>query len=175
MRVTNIGTAWSEIIDQFVFNQCYPPWGASLSRGACHINIKHWWAFVQCSSFYSGRCDVTWAARVRSSWAKRSDGWSSKRAVTHMQRELNRRGWPQGEKAIERLNGKKRQHPTNRTTQQKLTQQHFLRFVFICHFETTQVSRIQEFSVFKLSFAVLDFFLFSQIFPLFSAGNVISG
>lgn len=117
---------------------------------------------------YSGRCDVTWAARVRSSWAKRSDGSSSKRAVTHMQRELNRRGWPQGEKAIERLNGKKRQHPTNRTTQQKLTQQHFLRFVFICHFETTQVSRIQEFSVFKLSFAVLDFF----ILPLFSAGNI---
>lgn len=30
---------------------------------------------------------------------------------------------------------------------------------FCFHFETTQVSRIQEFSVFKLSFAVLDFLI----------------
>lgn len=117
--------------------------------------------FVQCSRFYSGRCDVTWAARVRSSWAKRSDGSSSKRAATHMQRELNRRGWPQGEKAIERLHGKKRQHPTNRTTQQKLTQQHFLRFVFICYFETTH-SGVQRAQVIV---CIIGFFL---ILPDFS-------
>lgn len=58
---------------------------------------------------------------------------SSKCAVTHAER-TEQKGWPQGEKAIERLNGKKRQHPTNRATQQKLTQQHFPRFVFICYF-----------------------------------------
>lgn len=78
-----------------------------------------------------------------------------------MQRELNRRGWPQGENAIERLNGKKRQHPTNSATQQKLTQQHLLRFVFICYFgddASFQHSRVER------AFTLLDF-LFSEIFP----------
>jgi len=172
-KLSVIGTVWGEIIEQIVFNQCFPPWGACLSRGVCLINIKQRCASSCkcCSRFYSGRCDVTWAARVRSSWAKRSDGSSSTRAATHMQRELNRRGWPQGEKAIERLHGKKRQHPTNRTTQQKLTQQHFLRFVFTCYFETTH-SRVQRTQVIV---GIIGFFCILPDFfhsPLFCTGTI---
>lgn len=117
--------------------------------------------FVQCSRFYSGRCDVTWAARVRSSWAKRSDGSSSKRAATHMQRELNRRGWPQGEKAIERLHGKNVNIPPIALRSRNwLSNTFFVLFSFVI-----LRRRIQEFSALKLSFALLDFFL---ILPDFS-------
>lgn len=79
---------------------------------------------------------------------------------SHAER-TEQKGVTTGGKAIERLHGKKRQHPTNRTTQQKLTQQHFLRFVFICYFETTH-SRVQRTQVIV---CIIGFFL---ILPDFS-------
>lgn len=154
-----IGTAGREIIDQFVFNQCYrAPRSVPVTRGraswilnSAALSLWEVWRHV------SGPCSFQLSEKL--------EGLSSKCAVTHMQRELNRRGDHKGKKRLsDWLEKNGNIPPIALRSRNWLSNTFFVLFSFVI-LETTQVSRIQELSAH--SHYRLDF-LFSEIFP-FSA------
>lgn len=89
-----IGTAGREIIDQFVFNQCnHVPTSVPVTRGRASLIINSaelslWEVWRHAS----GPCSFQLSEKL--------GGLSSKCAVTHMQRELNRRADHKGKRRL---------------------------------------------------------------------------
>ncbi len=154
-----IGTAGREIIDQFVFNQCYQAQRsvpvrrgrASWILNSAALSLREVWRHVR------GPCSFQLSEKL--------EGLSSKCAVTHMQRELNRRGDHKGKKRLsDWLEKNVNIPPIALRSRNWLSNTFFVLFSFVI-LETTQVSRIHELSAHStLSFALLDF-LFSKIVP----------